>query len=131
MQLYDFFKKYGFRLCDVLNCLTRHRLGQEANKIARMAGLHGNPDFTVGFETANAWPVPGTGVDNDERPARLVDCNAVRRNDAHEGVIDGTRKGAAVENEFSLVVQHMRCGLGEMLAVGVPSLTHNVPEQNA
>src|SRR5262249_13402157 len=123
--------KNGFRPRDVPDRLTGNRIGQEADKITGMASLERNPDFTVRFEPADAWPMSGTRIDHDERSASWVDFNALRRNDADKRIVDGTRKGATVDNEFNLVFQHMRRGLGEVLTVGVAPLAHDIPEQNA
>ena len=60
----------GLGLHDVLDRLPRHRLGQEADEVAGMAGAHGDADLAVGLEAADARPVAGARVDDDERPLR-------------------------------------------------------------
>ena len=39
---------------DAFDGLARHRLGQEADEVAGMAGLHRDADFAVGLEAADA-----------------------------------------------------------------------------
>ncbi len=54
-----------------------------------MACLHGHTDFAVGFEAADAGTVPGARIYDHERPARYIDFDALRRNDADESVVNG------------------------------------------
>ena len=86
--------------CDVLDRLARHRVRQEADEIAGMAGLQGHADFAVGLEAADARTVPGARIDDHERPASHVDFDALGRNDAHEPVIDRPLERAAVDHQL-------------------------------
>ena len=96
-----------------------------------MAGLERHADLAVGLEAADAGAMPGARIDDDERPARRIDFDALRRNDPHQRVVDRPLERAAVDDELDLVVEHMRSGLGQMLAVLVAALAHDVPEQDA
>ena len=69
-----------------------HRVGQEADEIAGMAGLERDADLAVGLEAADARAVPGARIDHDERTAGRIDGHALRRDDAHEAVIDRPRR---------------------------------------
>ncbi len=59
-----------------LDGLARHRLRQEADEIAGMAGLERDADLAVGLEAADAGAVPGARVDDDEWPARRIELDA-------------------------------------------------------
>ena len=65
--------------------LARHRVGQEADEIAGMAGLERDADLAVGLEAADPGPVPGARIDDDEGPARRIDLDALRRDDPRPG----------------------------------------------
>ena len=95
-----------------------------------MTRLEGDADLAVGLEAADAGPVPGTRIDDDERPARRIDFDTRRRNDSHEPIIDRAIKRSAVEHQLDLIVEHMGNRLGQMLAVLIAALAHDVPEQN-
>ena len=96
-----------------------------------MAGLERHADFAVGLEAADARTMSGARVDNNERPPLRIDFDACRRDDPHEDIIDGPVKRPAIDHELHLIVEHMRNRLGQMLAVLVAALPHDIPEQNA
>ena len=115
---------------DVLDRLPRHRLGQEADEITRMAGPHRDADLAVGLEPADR-PMAGTRVDDDERPLLLIDDDAGRRGDADQPIVRRPRQLATVHHELALEVEHMRCLLGHMLMVLIAALAQDVEEQDA
>ena len=115
---------------DVLDGLPRHGIRQEADEIAGMPGLERDADLAVGLEAADPGAVPGARIDDDERPAFRIDLDARRRNDADERIVDRPRERAAVDDELDLVVEHVRRGLGEVLAVLIAALAHDIPEQD-
>src|SRR6185503_3434679 len=104
---------------DVWDGLPRHRLRQEADEIAGMAGLQNDADFAVGLEAANAGSVPGAWIHDDKRPARWIDFDTGRRDNPRQAIVDRPIKLPAVDNQFDLVVQNMRRRLFRMLMVGV------------
>src|SRR3974377_1735833 len=116
---------------DVFDGLARHRIGQEADEVAGMSGLEHNTDLAVGLEAADAGTMAGARIDHDERPARRIDDYALRRDDAHETVIDRAFELAPVNHELKAKFEHVRDCLGEMGAVLVAPLTHHVPIQDA
>jgi hypothetical protein len=75
--------------------------------------------------------MPGARVDDDERPPRRINLDGRRRHHFHEAVVDRTIKRPAVDEKLDLVVEHVRSGLGQVLAVLVAALAHHVPEQHA
>jgi len=121
--------RFGAR--DPFDGLARHGLGQEPDEVAGMARLHGDADFTVGLEAADAGTMTGARVDHDEGPALEVDLHPFGRDDANQCVVDRLFQLAAVDDQFRRVAQHMRRGLRDVLAVLVPALAHDVEEQHA
>jgi hypothetical protein len=120
----------GLGLRDALDGLARHWIRQESDEIAGVARLHGDADLAVRLEAADARPVAGTRVDHDKRPALHVDLDALGRDDTHQRIIDGLLELAAVDDQFRRIAQDVRRRLGNMFAVLVAALTHDVQEQH-
>ena len=97
MKSDDLLQEHRLGARDVLERLAGHRIGQETDEIAGMAGLEGDADLAVGLEAADARAVPGARIDDDERTPRRIDLNALRRNDAHERVVDRPFERAAID----------------------------------
>ena len=97
---------------DVENGLAGHRVGQEADEIGGVAGLHRDADLAVGLEAADARSMPRPRVDDHERPLLRVDRHALGRRDAREQVVHRPLQPPAVEDELSLVVEYVRRDLG-------------------
>jgi len=116
---------------DALDCLSRHRLRQEAYEIAGMAGFHRNADFAVGLETSDSRTMPGAGIDDDERPAVEIYFDAFRRNDAHERIIYRFIELAAVNDQFGGILQDMRRRLRDVFPILIAASTQDVQEQDA
>jgi hypothetical protein len=131
MQSNHFLKKYCLGAPDVLEGLTGHRVGKKTDEITWMARFEGHTDLTVSLEASNPRTMAGTGIDDDEWTPRLIDFNSGRWNDAREYVIHWLIKPPAVDYKLDLIIEHMRRRLGEMLAILVAALVHDVPKQNA
>ena len=86
-------------------------------------------DASVGFEATNPRAVAGSRIDNDKWPLRRVHLDALGRHDLDQTVVHRPVKFTAVDDDFYLVVENMRNGLGGMLLIGVATLPHGVPEQ--
>src|SRR6516165_5401452 len=96
-----------------------------------MACLKGDTDLTIGFKAAYPRAMPGTGVDDDEWPPFWIDFDSGRRNNAYQRVIDRPIKRSTVDDKLGLIVEDMRCCLGEMFAILITALAHHVPKQDA
>ena len=88
MQRDDALEECRFGVRDVLDCLPRHRLREEADEIAGMPCPEGNADLAVRLEAADAGAMAGARVDNHERTLARVDLYTIRRNDPDEHVVD-------------------------------------------
>src|SRR5512143_284362 len=102
MQRDHLFKEYRVGPHDAIDGLSRHRVGREADEVARMAGAHRHTQLAVGFEPTNAWTLPGARINDHERPPLGVDRDPGRRLDAGEQIIGGSLERAAVENHLSV-----------------------------
>ena len=75
-------------------------------------------------------PVAGARIDDHERTLTSVDGHALRRNNAHEPIVHRALQRAAIDDELSLVIEHIRHSFGHMFAVLIAALAHDVPEQH-
>jgi len=55
---------------------------------------------------------------------------AINRHDPHQTVIDRALERAAVHHQLDPVAEGVWSGLGQMLAVVIAALPHDVPEQD-
>src|SRR5215510_13291400 len=131
MQIDDLPEKYGLCVRYILDSLTRHGFGQEADEVARMARPERYADFAVGLESPDAGAMPGARVDNNKRTTRRVKLNRRGRDDPGKGIIDRSRQCPSVDDELRLIVQDVRRGLGQMLVILIAALAHHVEEQHA
>ena len=73
----------------------------------------------------------GARIDDDKGPTRRIDFDVLRRDDANQGIVHGPLECAAVEDKLYAILEHMRGGLGQVLAVLIAALAHDIPEQDA
>ena len=103
MQRDDLFEKDRLGARDVLDRLAGHRLGQEADEVAGMAGLERDADLAVGLEAADAGAVAGARIDDDERPPRHDRSSMPGGGTiAHQAIIDRPLERAAVDDKLDL-----------------------------
>ena len=124
------FEKSGLGARDILDRLPGHGIGQEADEVAGMARLQGHADLALRLEAANARPVAGARIDDDERTLAFVDLDAVGRHDADQNVVHGPRQLAPVHDEFAAEFQHVRRSLCGMLPIALAALLQDVQEKN-
>ena len=96
-----------------------------------MAGSQRDTDFAVRLEAADARAVPGARIDHHERSPFRIDLDAGRRDDAGQRVVDRPLQPPTVDQEFHLVIEHVRNRVSEMLAILVAALAQHIPEQHA
>ncbi|MET3362905.1 hypothetical protein ABIF60_004300 [Bradyrhizobium japonicum] len=127
----DSFKKLRFGSRNALDRLAGHGFGQKPDEVAGMSRLHRDTDFAVRLEAADAGTMAGARIDDDERPPPHVDRDILGRDDADERVVDRLVEFAAVRNQLGSILQHMRCGLRDVLAILVAALSHDIQKQHA
>ena len=59
---------------DILDRLSRHRLRQEADEVAGMAGRQRDADLAVLLHAADARAVAGARIDDDDRRLGRIDA---------------------------------------------------------
>ena len=95
-----------------------------------MARLECYANLAIGLEPANTGPVARARIDDHEGASLEINRHPFRGHDAHEAVIHRALERAPIDDEFSLVTEHVRHSLGQMLAVLIAALAHDVPEQD-
>jgi hypothetical protein len=130
VQRHDLFQKDCFSARNILDRLAWHGVRQEADEITGMAGPERHADLAVRLETADARPVPGARIDDHERTAGWINHDALGRHDAHQAVIDRPIERAAVHDQLCVKIKNIRRGFGEMLAILIAALAHDIPEQH-
>ena len=76
-------------------------------------------------------PCPARGSTTTNGRRFEIDFDTLGRNDAHQRVVDRLVQLAAVDDQFGGILQDMRRGLGDVFAILVAALTHDVQEQHA
>ena len=131
MALDNPLKKDGFGTRDMLDRLSRDRVGEKADEIAGVARLERDADFAVGFEPADPRPVARAGIDDNERSQPLVNFHAGGRNNSDQHVVDRMVERATVDNKLGLIVQNVRRRFCHVRAISVAALAHDIHEQDA
>ena len=131
MQRNDFLDEDRLGSRDVLDGLAGHWFGQKADEVTGMAGLHRHADLAVRLEAADPRAVAGAGIDHHERASLEIDLHSARRSDAHQAIVDRPLQLSAVDDQIDRIVEHMRCGLGQVFAVLDAALAHDIEEQDA
>ena len=125
----DLGDEFGLGAADVLDRLPGHRLRQEADEIAGMPGRERHADLALLLHAADARPVAGARIDDDERRLCRVRVHAFRRADARQHVVHRARESAPVHHQVGAVVQHVRRLAGIVLVIGIPAFAQHVQEQ--
>ena len=123
-------EKHRLGSCDVFNRLARHGFGQEADEVARVAGLERDADFTVGLEPANSRTMSGAWIEHDKRPLDRIDLDTRTGMHPYERVVHRARQLPSVHDEIARELQHVRRSLGSVLLVLFGPLPHDVQKQD-
>ena len=116
---------------DVLNCLSWHGFRQEADEVAGMTGIEGNPNLTLRLEAADTGPVAGARINDDEWTFVRVDFDAFGRHDAYQHIVHWPRQLAAVHDELTAEFQHMRCGFCCMRSIAFAALVQHIEKEQS
>ena len=95
-----------------------------------MPRLHRHADLAVGLEAADPRPVTRTRVDHHERTALVINRHATWRSNAYQRVVDRSRKGSAVDDQFNFIVEDMWRRFSDVFAVLQSALAHDIEEQD-
>src|SRR4051794_33573298 len=131
MKVDHLLQEHGFRPRDVLDGLSDHGLRQEADEVAGMTSLEGCPNLAVGFEAANARAMPGTWIDDNERPALRIYFYVLRRDDPGQNIVDRAIQRPPIDKEFRLKFENVRGNSGQVLAILIATLAHHIEKQRA
>jgi hypothetical protein len=115
---------------NILDRLAGNRVGHEADEVAGMAGGQCDTDLAVLLHPADARPMAGARVEDDEGPLAGVDFNAGRRDDAHQPIVDRPRQRAAVDQQLMLEAEDMRRLLCHPVELRVAALAKGIQEQH-
>ena len=130
MQLDDFFNERNFGFHDIFDRLTGHGLRREPDQVTRMTCGHGDAQFAVCLETANARPMTCPRINHHKWPHVVVNLDAHRRFDAHQPVIDRSRQVSTTHNELIIIAQNVRFRLGRLFVELVATFPHDVPKKD-
>ena len=93
--------------------------------------MKATPISLCGLEAADARPVAGARIDDDEWTLARIDLDAGGRHDAHQHIVHRPRQLAAVHDELAAELQHMRRGLCGMLPIALAALLEDVQEEQS
>src|SRR5262249_47677574 len=95
-----------------------------------MTRFKGDADLAIGLEPANARTMARARINDDKgAPGGVKNCS-FWGNNAHQAIVYRTLQDASIDYQLRLVIEHIRHSLGEMLAILVAALTHDVPKQH-
>ena len=130
MALADNAEEFRLGARDIREGLPRHRFGKKDHEVDRVPCLERHPDLRVLLEPADAGPVAGPRIDDDEGPALRVGLDAIRRRDLHEGIVRGLLERAGIGNHLPVEIQERRLAGLLMFEPVVAALAQGVPEQD-
>src|SRR6516225_9607055 len=120
----------GFRATHVLDRLPWNRLWQEANEVAGMSGSQPIADLALLLHAADAWSVPSTRVEDDNRRLGGVEHDTGRRNHSREHVVDRPLQRPAVAHQLNLKREHVWCNFGTVFEMSIAPLTQGIERQD-
>ena len=126
----DLLDKSCLGMTDIGDRLTGDRFRQEAHEVAGVPRAKHDADLAIVLHAANAGSVTGPGIEDDERPLLGIDCDASRRNDSDQPIIDRTLESPTVEYQFALETLYMRRLSCVMVKIVVAALAQHIKEQH-
>ena len=114
----------------VLDGLPRHRLRQETDEIAGMAGGKGDADLALLLHAADAGAVARPRIDHDERRLGGIDHRALGRDDVDQSIVDRSRQRAAIAHHIEPEAEHVRRRALGAIEIGVAPLVQDIERQD-
>src|SRR5262249_8528073 len=130
VQVGDLLEEVAFGASHVLERLTRFGVSAEADEVARVTGAHGDADLAVDLEAADARPVSGARIEDDERAFASIDRHPGRRHDAYQEIVDRPIERPPVQDHLVLEDEQWRLALVLVIEERVTPLPHDVPEED-
>src|SRR5207237_6421088 len=114
---------------DIFDRLTGNGFWEKPDEVAWVTGLHCHADLALWLEPADSGSMPGSRIDDNERPLIFIGLLALRGDDPHKCVVHGLRELAAIDLKLPSKLQHMRSGLGGVLVISRASLIEHIKEE--
>jgi len=118
MVVADVFDEARLGLGDVEQGLSRFGRVTEGDEVGRVAGAQALADFRILLEPTDAGAVATTWVDDDHRAAPFVYRQALRRENAQQGIVDRMGQVASVDQYLVGELQDQRV-TGALVGQGV------------
>ena len=118
-------------LDDVEELLARCGRRPKADEIDRMTRIEGVADLALRLESAYARPLAGSRIHHHDRPFSLIDCDAGRRHDARQRVVDRPGQRATVHQQLMAEAQYRRHRPRRDLDLFVPAPAQQVEKKDA
>ena len=131
VQLDHSFQEGGLGPHHVLDRLAWHRVWDESDKVAGVAGAEGSANLAVSLEAANARSVPSSRIHHDKGALARVDLDPLGWNDAGKSIVDRPLETCAEHDDLGLKAQDIGCNLGQVLQILVAALAHDVGVEQA
>jgi hypothetical protein len=96
-----------------------------------MPGLQRHTNFAIRLESRDAGTVTGARINNHKRPSRRIGFESSRWNNPDEGVIDRSLQSPSIDNELHLEIKHVRSKFGQLCAILITALAHDIEAQHA
>src|SRR5262245_3756371 len=130
MPLGHGFDEGRLRATHVFNRLTFHRIRQEPDEIARMAGRERDSDLAITLHAADAGTMSGTRIDDDEGARCLVDDDTLWWEDTFQAVVDRTRQCPSVQHGLECESENVWHIAADIFEVVVTAPTQHVEHQH-
>ena len=130
MQLNDLLDEDGERARNVLDPLSLHGRGGKACEINGVPGLERLADLARLLEAANARPLAGPRVYDEDGALAVVDLGALRRHDAEQRIVDRIGQLVAAHHRLAVVDQDGTNAVRQHLLALVTALAQDVEKQN-
>jgi hypothetical protein len=125
----DLLDENRFGPADVLDRLSWHWFGREADEVTWVSGPDRHADLALRLHASDSRPMSGARIDDDDWRLGWINVSPGGRRDADEEIVDWPGQSAAVAHQFDRKVQHVGNVLRGVLAGIVAALAQRVQKQ--